>query len=142
MLREPKRLPGLLAAAMFGALHKSTGWRDMLRLAGLPFSVSTSPLESSVDAVETATSHKAATLRWIDAVMGELQQIRRWIYDDENQLLAAYLEELQSERRQWLRQRAKNDWVEAKGPNISNQSFAEQMLGTFVTDRFKKDDDE
>ena len=135
-------MPGLLAAAMFGALHKSTGWRDMLRLAGLPFSVSTSPLESSVDAAETATSNKMATLRWIDAVMGELQQIRRWIYDDENQLLAAYLEELQSERRRWLRQRAKNDWVEAKGPNISNQSFAEQMLGTFVTDRFKKDDDE
>ena len=116
-------MPGLLAAAMFGALHKATGWRDMLRLAGLPFSVSTSPLENSVDAAQTSMSNKVATLRWLDAVMGELQQIRRWIYDDDQQILAAYLEELQNERKQWLRQRAKNDWVEAKGSHIPNQSF-------------------
>lgn len=135
-------MPGLLAAAMFGALHKATGWRDMLRLAGLPFSVSTSPLESSVDAADTALANKAATLHWLDAVMGELQQMRRWIYDEHGELLTAYLEELQSERRRWLRQRTKNDWVEAQGTHIPNQSFAEQMLGTFVTDRFKKDEDE
>ncbi len=135
-------MPGLLAAAMFGALHKSTGWRDMLRLAGLPFSISTSPLENSVDAASTALDNKAATLRWLDAVMKELQQIRRWIYDEESELLSAYLLELESERQQWLRQREKNDWVEMKTTSIPNQSFTEQMLGTFVTDRFKKDEDE
>ncbi|KAA3658641.1 MAG: prephenate dehydrogenase [Chloroflexi bacterium] len=135
-------MPGLLAAAVFGALHKSTGWRDMLRLAGLPFSVSTSPLATSVDAVDTAMTNKAATLRWLDAVMGELQQMRRWIYDDEGQLLTAYLEELQGEWQQWLRQREKNDWAEMKTTHIPNQSFTEQMLGTMVTDRFKKDKDE
>ena len=135
-------MPGLLAAAMFGALHKSTGWRDMLRLAGLPFSVSTSPLENSVDAASAALDNKAATLRWLDAVMGELQQMRRWIYDEENELLSAYLQELEGERQQWLRQRERNDWVEMKTTHIPNQGFAEQMLGTFVTDRFKKEEDE
>ncbi len=135
-------MPGLLAAAMFGAIHKSTGWRDMLRLAGLPFSISTSPLAYSVDAADLAMVNKAATLRWLDAVMGELQQMRRWIYDNEGQLLTAYLQELQSERQQWLRQREKNDWAEMKTTHIPNQSFAEQMLGSFVTERFKKDEDE
>jgi len=135
-------MPGLLAAAVFGALQKSTGWRDMLRLAGLPFSVSTSPLANSVDAADTAMTNKAATLRWLDAIMSELQQMRRWIYDDEGQLLTAYLEELQNERHQWLLQRKNNDWVEMKTTHIPSQSFSEQMLGTFVTDRFKKDEDD
>ena len=135
-------MPGLLAAAMFGALHKAVGWRDMLRLAGLPFAVSTTPLENSGDAAHTALQNKAATMRWLGAVITELQRMQRWIYDEEGELLTAYLEELQAERSRWLRQREKNEWVEMKTMHIPNQSFAEQMLGTFIMGGGKKEEDE
>ncbi|MBK7180086.1 MAG: prephenate dehydrogenase/arogenate dehydrogenase family protein [Chloroflexi bacterium] len=42
LLQGLEVVPGLLGAAMFRAITQSTGWRDMLRFAGLPFAQTTS----------------------------------------------------------------------------------------------------
>ncbi|MCA9929366.1 MAG: prephenate dehydrogenase/arogenate dehydrogenase family protein [Anaerolineales bacterium] len=134
-------MPGLLAAAMFGALAQSNGWRDMLRLAGLPFSISTAALGATDETLYLASQNKQATLRWLDAVINEMQQMRRWLAGDEDEMLAAYLAELSKQRAQWMAQRRKNDWVESHVTRIPNQSFAEQMLGSFIMGRGKDDDE-
>ncbi len=59
-------VPGLLAAALFSSVSKSTGWRDMLRFASVPFAMSTQPLAESTDLAHEAYTNKIATMRWLD----------------------------------------------------------------------------
>jgi prephenate dehydrogenase len=133
-------IPGLLAGAMFGAIYESTGWRDMLRFAGLNFSLATAPLPTVVDNIVMALEDKTATLRWLDAVLGELTQIRRLVHEGDRELLAAHLQKLNDEREKWVRQRVKNDWTELNTPHIPSPSLAEQMLGGFAPSRDKDDE--
>ena len=133
-------VPGLMAAAIFSAIHNTSGWRDMLRFAGLPFALATLSLESSDDVVFQALNNKMATLRWLDALLKELNEVRRWIYEGESELLAAMLSELNAQRQRWLRDRAENDWAEVKTPDIERPTFSEQMLGGWISRRGKKDE--
>ena len=134
-------LPGLSAAAMFKAVQKTAGWRDMLRFAGQEFAMSTMPLEGDVNIALQALNSKQATLRWLDALLEELQQVRRWVYDGEEELFAAYLSQINYEREQWLGAREKNDWDERSSPDVKHRGFTEQMFGG-LANAFKKEEDE
>jgi prephenate dehydrogenase len=103
--------PGLLSAAMFRAVQQSTGWRDILRFAGLPFALATTGLESQ-DLAHLALQDKDASLRWIDGVLKELTEVRRWVADGELERLELILDDLAVERFRWLDSRTKNDWKE------------------------------
>lgn len=103
--------PGLLSAAMFRAVQQSTGWRDILRFAGLPFALATTSLDSQ-DLAHLALQDKDASLRWIDGVLKELTEVRRWVAEGELERLELILDELAIERARWLHSRAQNDWME------------------------------
>lgn len=103
--------PGLLSAAMFRAVQQSTGWRDILRFAGLPFALSTTGLENE-DLAYLALQDKEASLRWLDSVLEQLTEVRRWIAEGELERLDLILDELAIERARWLHDRANNDWTE------------------------------
>ncbi|MFQ5401463.1 MAG: prephenate dehydrogenase [Anaerolineae bacterium] len=124
-------VPGLVAAAMFKAVHKAAGWRDMLRFAGLPFALATRPLSGSHDLALQALRDKAATLRWLDAVIGELTEMRAWFMEDEEEILLARLEKLEAERDRWLQERAENNWVEVELPPTDMPSLGRRFLGGF-----------
>jgi prephenate dehydrogenase len=103
--------PGLLAAAMFRAVQRSTGWRDILRFAGLPFALATTGLENE-DLAYLALQEKEASLRWLDGVLNELKEVRRWVAEGEMERLELILDELSIERARWIHTRTKNDWTE------------------------------
>jgi prephenate dehydrogenase len=126
-------VPGLIAAAMFSAVRKSTGWRDMLRFAGLPFAQSTQPLGDGSTVAHLAMGNKEATLRWLDVLIEELRQVRRWLLDGEEELLSALLVDLSLQREKWLHERSENNWIEIKAPDVEGPSFTQQMLGGFVS---------
>jgi prephenate dehydrogenase len=114
--------PGLLSAAMFRAVQKSPGWRDILRFAGLPFALATTGLENE-DLAYLAVQDKAASLRWVDGVIDQLREVRRWIADGDLERLDLILEELANERARWLRDRAKNNWTDDHDrPDLSQVS--------------------
>ncbi len=135
-------LPGLIAAAMFKSIQKSTGWRDTLRFAGQEFALSTLPLHADADIALQALHNKEATMRWLDGVMQELQRVRRWVYEGDAELFAAYLAEINDERERWLYIREQNDWDERSQPDIKHRGFSEQMFGGLVHNFNKKDEDE
>lgn len=129
LVKGVETLPGLVAAAVFRAVTRSTGWRDMLRFAGLPFAVSTSALQDESEIAALALRDREATLRWLDAVLAELEEIRQWVAGQEMERLSAYLTQLQAERQTWLAGREKNDWEEHVSADIAPLSFKERMLG-------------
>jgi prephenate dehydrogenase len=114
--------PGLLSAAMFRAVRQSTGWRDILRFAGLNFALATTGLENE-DLAYLALENKEASLRWLDSVLEQLKEVRRWIAEGDLERLDLILDELAIDRARWLHERAKNDWTEDKDkPDLSEMS--------------------
>ncbi len=138
LVQGTETLPGLIAAALFGAVHKAGGWRDMLRFAGLPFALSTLPLNTGPDITRLAFNNKEATLRWLNALIEEMQQVRQLIYEGEEELLSAQIEGLQLERDRWLHNRAKNDWLEEKGPDLDSISMMGTLFGGLARPRGRK----
>ncbi|PID85836.1 MAG: hypothetical protein CSB13_05960 [Chloroflexi bacterium] len=133
-------VPGLLAAALFSAITKSSGWRDMLRFASVPFAMSTQPLAENVDLAHQAHTNKMATLHWLDQVIDALNGLRRQIYEGEEEILAAMVDGIAVERAKWLRERQKNDWVEGEVQDLPNPLGISRFLGVFGQQ--KKDEDE
>lgn len=135
-------LPGLVAAGLFAALHKAEGWADLQRVAGQPFALLTQPVALAAETAVLANQHKSATLRWLDAFITEMQQLRQLVDETDVDILRAVLNDQQVARESWLRLRQKNDWAdEARLPDIPTRSFMEQMLGGLAPKREKNDDE-
>jgi prephenate dehydrogenase len=140
LIQGVETMPGLLAAALFNTVRQSTGWRDILRFANLPFALTTQPLSRGEDIVRLALNDKAATLRWLDALIEEMQSFRRQIAAGNAESLSLILEDLILKREKWLKERAENNWVESEGPKIEHRGFTEQMLGGWIAERGKKEE--
>lgn len=134
-------LPGLAAAAIFAAVKKSTGWRDMLRLANSSFSLSTQPLQQGTDITSLALNDKAATLRWLDALLQELTDFRRLIQDGDREMIDLTLGNLLVQRERWLKERGENEWVEGVETKVERPSVSDQFLGGWLGGKLKKDQD-
>ena len=118
---------------MFAAVNKTTGWRDILRFADLPFASVTMPLESGADELAyLALNDKLATLRWLDALTNEIDQMRRLVYDGNLELLTAVLVEMEISRAKWLRERRKNDWFEIKEADVDVPGLGQRFLGSLT----------
>jgi prephenate dehydrogenase len=123
-------MPGLMAAAIFAAVNKTTGWRDILRLADLPFATATMPLESGADELAyLALNDKLATLRWLDALSAEITTIRRLIFSDDTEVFTALLNEMDINRVRWLNERKENDWLEIKDSGVEVPGMRRRFLG-------------
>lgn len=129
-------LPGLMAAALFSASHKSTAWRDMMRFADMPFAQATQALATSAETANLAFNDPKATLHWLDALISELQEVRHWVQEGDAEVLEARLEGLDDERLRWLHARTKNEWLEEKRPNLNEINMGERMLGSVLSNNF------
>lgn len=139
LLQGIATIPGLMAAAVFSAVNQATGWRDILRFADLPFALTTAPLQDGTEIAHLALHNKPATLRWLDAFIGELQTMRRLVQQDEPELLHATLLDLQTRRAKWLRERDENNWVEIATQDVETRGLSEQMLGSWLGGKRKKE---
>lgn len=135
-------LPGLVGAAFFRSLTRSIGWRDMVRFANLPFAQVTSAMGKEADIAHFAFNDKLAALRWLDSLIQDLVEMRRWINEGDRETLAALMTELNIQRDEWLHERRDNNWQEATTPKVDTPSFMQQMLGTGMFRRQKKNDRE
>lgn len=129
LMQGVETMPGLVSAAMFRAVTNATGWRDMLRFAGSTFAESTAGLDNA-GLAELAYHDKAATLRWLDAVLAELQEMRRWLMDEDPERMNLILEEMGLQRERWLEERRQNHWIEAGDhDDLSSISITSQLFG-------------
>lgn len=108
-----EQLPALLALALAGTNASAQCWRDVRRLAGDSFQQGTASLEGEAEALSGAClGNKDGLVRWIDALVDELQRLRGLVTEGESQALKEAFEEAQSSRALWMSERAGGRWEE------------------------------
>lgn len=132
-------LPGLAAAALFGALQKSIAWRDMLRFANSSFALATQPLQNGTDITSLALNDKAATLRWFDAYLQELADLRSLILNGDREMLDLAMGNLLIQREKWLQERIRDDWTEVVETKVDHPSVSDQLVGGWLGGKLRRD---
>lgn len=132
-------LPGLAAVALFSAAQNATGWRDMSRFANTSFAQATQPLQNGTDLTRLALNDQAATLRWLDALVAELGNVRRLIQEGDRELIDLALGNVLLQHERWLRERRENNWVEGAEQPFERPSAGEQLLGGWLSGKLKKE---
>jgi prephenate dehydrogenase len=137
LVQSVETLPRLVAAALFNTAHKAPGWRDTMRFTDLTFAQATALVEDSKEVTALALHDKVTIRHWLDNLIAELQEVKRWLYHDEAETLSAILETISLEREKWLHERRKNDWLEGQSEDIQMPG----LLGGFFGRRQRKDED-
>lgn len=130
-------LPRLLAAALFGTVQKGAAWRDTARFTDVTFAQATAHLAHNDEIAALAAYDKNLTIHWLDKLIGELQEVKRWLHLEEEEALAAILESMSIERDKWLYERRKNDWAATPSEEMEIPS----LLGGFFGRRPRKSDE-
>ncbi len=139
LVQGVETLPGIMAAALFGAVEGAEGWRDMLRFANSSFGTATQPLAQETDIVHKILNDKTATLRWLDALLAELGRWRNLVEEGDPEILDLTIVDVLTRREAWLAERAKNDWVELTESNVKSPNMSEQLFGTWIAGAADRD---
>jgi prephenate dehydrogenase len=123
--------PGLLAAALFQAVSRTSGWRDILRFAGSSFAQATMAMDN-LDLAALIANDRDASLRWVDAILTELREVRRVVAEADVERMALIFEDLAIKRDTWLEERRKNDWTEESRADYGDFSMRTIMLGGYL----------
>jgi prephenate dehydrogenase len=126
-----EQLPPLLALALARAVTSAQSWRDIRKLAGGLFERSTALLGGDAAAwSEMSLGNEANVVRWLDALIDELQQLRELIVAGDGQALQEAFEAAQSSRARWLAERAEGRWEDVPGPKIEDRpSLMKRLIG-------------
>lgn len=125
-------LPFVLSAALLGTTVTSPAWREMRKLAGDAFQSATH--FSSGDAAtyrDACLTNGENIVRWIDACLAKLKELREVIAAQEAEKLEKTFEEDMSARDKWLRDKAEGRWELAEEPSTSipRQSLMRRFIG-------------
>jgi prephenate dehydrogenase len=125
-------LPFVLSAALMGTTITSPAWREMRKLAGDAFQSVTR--FSSGDAAiyrDACLTNGENIVRWIDACLARLKELREVIVAQEAEELEETFEEAMSVRDEWLRDRAEGRWEPAEETPASppERSFMRRLIG-------------
>jgi len=125
-------LPFVLSAALLGTTVQSPAWREMRKLAGDAFQSVTR--FSSSDAAtyrDACLTNGENIVRWIDACLARLEELREVIAAQEAEKLEGTFEEAMSVRDRWLRDKADGRWelAEEISASPSQQGFLRRLIG-------------
>ena len=125
-------LPFVLSAALLGTTVSSPAWREMRKLAGDAFESATH--FSSGDAAiyrDACLTNGENIVRWIDACLARLEELREIIAAQEAEKLEETFEEAMSARDKWLRDKAEGRWelAEEISTPIPRPSFLRRFTG-------------
>jgi prephenate dehydrogenase len=125
-------LPFVLSAALLETTIASPAWREMRKLAGDAFQSATH--FSSGDAAtyrDACLTNGENIVRWIDAYLARLNELREVIATQEAEKLETAFEEVMSVRDRWLRDKAEGRWEPAEEISATHpqQGFLRRLVG-------------
>jgi prephenate dehydrogenase len=105
-------LPTIVAIALQRMLNNAPSWREMGRMAGGDYADVTAVCEriSPRNLGNMLAENREHILPRLNALMGEIQEIRKLIADEEAEQIEAFLEGAVAERKGWIGARQKGSW--------------------------------
>jgi prephenate dehydrogenase len=124
------QLPGILALALLDTMIHQPTWRELRRMAGASFEVSTRPAQLDPEGWgELFWSNRHNLVRWIDLFGSTVASIRDALMDGDRDDIIALFEGVQAERLRWLVDREQGQWKTAsptampERPNLLADAF-------------------
>lgn len=122
-------LPTILALALTDALSNEPGWREMRKFAGTSFDTFATPLEGEPQSLTQALlSNRQNLLRWLDAYVVKMQQVRGLLAENANEDLDAMVKQAGTARAQWIRDRETRFSETPDVPRIERPNLLEQVI--------------
>lgn len=111
LLAAVEGLPGLVSAAALMTATQARSWPELSQVAGPIFAQSTrSVSNSALDFGAALAYNRADVLRWLDAFLGTLRDVRQAVSDGDVDRLTAWLDEAAQQRADWLAARPIAPW--------------------------------
>ena len=126
-------LPALAAAALMRAVSNSAGWADARKLADRTFATATAPLSfvSPTAVRAAAVLNPVSTLHHLDALIDQLNALRKAIAGRDESALDTLLHEAALTRELWLKTRGASDWEAEEAPKMEMPTVR-QMMGQMI----------
>jgi prephenate dehydrogenase len=128
-------LPQLLAAALLNTTVDRPGWREARKLAGRPYALVTGPVEhsESPSAIEQAALlGRENTLRLLDGVIAELQNLRSAIAGQDKAALQSLLERARAGRQIWWKKRQQASWAAEETGSPVEAPTSREVFGRII----------
>jgi prephenate dehydrogenase len=111
LLAAVEGMPGLVSAAVLMAETKARSWPELSQVAGAIFAQTTrAPQHSALDYGAALAYNQADVLRWLDAFLAELREVRQAVSDGDVTKLTTLLDEAAQQRAEWLAARPIAPW--------------------------------
>ena len=114
MIAGTHLLPQLIAAALLNTTVDQPGWQDSRKLAGRPYATVTSAM-AQFGEVNSLSSQAMAThahlVRWIDALVENLDALRQELALEDAEKLVQELGRARIGREKWLREKNTLNWA-------------------------------
>jgi prephenate dehydrogenase len=111
LLAAVEGMPGLVSAAVLMAATRARSWPELSQVAGAIFAQSTrSTYHSALDFGAALAYNQTDVLRWLDAFLSELRDVRQAVSDGDVGKLTAWLDEATQARAEWLAARPIAPW--------------------------------
>lgn len=136
-------LPLLMSAALFQSTANSASWRELQRLAGSSFMLSTELCSAAPKQLQRRLAvNRELILPRLDLVISEIERMRDLLANEENDALLQYLEDADTTRYAWLRARERGDWASKElrpEGRLEGPGFLQTLFGG-LADRKPKED--
>ena len=111
LLAAVEGVPGLVSAAMLLAATHARSWPELAQVAGSVFAYTTrSAQHPALDFGAALVYNQTDVLRWLDAFLGELREVRQAVSDGDVTKLMTWLDEAAQLRADWLAARPIAPW--------------------------------
>jgi prephenate dehydrogenase len=133
LLAAVDHLPALLALTTMQTMITEPAWRELRKVAGPAFEIST-VLVSAPSAAQSDLYllNKSNLLRWIDNYSASLQSIRELLAQDRSEELTERFVKAAQEWNSWMADRSEGQWIEGPRTEMPERpSMMDTFFGTF-----------
>jgi prephenate dehydrogenase len=138
MMAAVEHLPQLLSGALADVVSRSSGWRDLRKVAGSQFYAGTWLTQGSGGTVAaTLASNREQVAHWLDALIARLNEWRDLLAEGNEGVIAQAVNDGMSERQRWIQASLSGNWDEDLTA-VSMPTAGGMWRDFFGFDRFRK----
>jgi prephenate dehydrogenase len=136
MMAATHILPQLIAAALLNTTVDQPGWHDSRKLAGRPYAAVTNAM-TQFEEVNSLSSQAISAhmhlVRWIDALVENLDVLRQELASEDAEKLQEVLTRARNGREKWLREKNTLSWAATEGATNIDLPNARQVFTRMFT---------